>query len=995
MPDDAGTGHELPRFAFDPQPTDTSGLSDPRPRADTWWQRYTSPRETVDTHPIVEDEVKTTTCYMCACRCGVKVHLQDGRIRFIDGNRHHPVNRGVICAKGSAGIMQQYSPGRLRAPLLRVGERGKGEFREISWDEALSMVTERLARIRATDPSKLAFFTGRDQSQSLTGYWAAQFGTPNYAAHGGFCSVNMAAAGMYTLGGSFWEFGEPDWERTRYLLLFGVAEDHDSNPIKIGLARMKKAGAKIVSINPCKTGYSAIADEWVGLRPGTDGLFVLSLIHELLRRDQIDLDSLVRYTNAPWLVIQDPGGPADGLFARDGDGNPLAWDAATDEPVSALLPDITPSLVGQRVLPDGRVAVPVFHLMAARYLDPRYAPEAVAPRCGIRADTIRRLAGEIAYAAFQEPVVIEQPWTDWAGRRHDRMIGRPVSMHAMRGISAHSNGFHTCRALHLLQILLGTIDTPGGWRYKAPYPRPVPPGPPPAGLVKDMLGKPLPGMPLGYPKGPEHLLVDERGRPQRIDKAFSWEYPLSVHGMLHMVIRNAWAGDPYPIDTLFLYMANMAWNSSMHTPEVMRMLTDRDPDTGEYKIPFIVYSDAYDSETVAFADLVLPDTTYLERWDCISLLDRPIGSADGAADAIRRPVVAPDRDVRPFQDVLIELGARLGLPAFAAPDGSPRYPGGYADYMVNHQRRPGVGPLAGWRGADGREVGKGAVNPDQLARYLEHDCFWLHEYPPEQRFFKHANRDYLEGAVEMGFLHDAQPIVFQIWSEPLQRFRLAARGFGPAVPPPHLAQRIDTYFDPLPFWYPPFEQDAYESEGYPLHALTQRPMPQYHSWHSQNAWLRQIFARNDLYMSRAMASGLGLASGDWVWIISPHGRVKARLKVMEGVNLHTVWTWNAIGKRQGAWNLAPEVPEAHKGFLLNHIINELLPERDGRRYSNSDPVTGQAAWFDLRVRVEKATGDETSPQFDTQERPPGMAPAPGILKYGARLRADRERRERQ
>ena len=85
----------------------------------------------------------------------------------------------------------------------------------------------------------------------------------------------MAAAGLYTFGGSFWEFGEPDWEHTKYFLLFGVAEDHDSNPIKIGLGKLKARGAKIVSVNPVRTGYSAIADEWIGIRPGTDGLFVV------------------------------------------------------------------------------------------------------------------------------------------------------------------------------------------------------------------------------------------------------------------------------------------------------------------------------------------------------------------------------------------------------------------------------------------------------------------------------------------------------------------------------------------------------------------------------------------------------------------------------------------------------------------------------------------------------------------------------------------------
>ena len=140
------------------------------------------------------------------------------------------------------------------------------------------------------DPKKLAFFTGRDQSQSLTGFWAQQFGTPNYAAHGGFCSVNMAAAGIMTIGGAFWEFGAPDWDRTKLFVMFGVAEDHDSNPLKIGIAKLKKNGARFVSVNPVRTGYSAVADNWIGIRPGTDGLLILAVVHELLKARKIDVD---------------------------------------------------------------------------------------------------------------------------------------------------------------------------------------------------------------------------------------------------------------------------------------------------------------------------------------------------------------------------------------------------------------------------------------------------------------------------------------------------------------------------------------------------------------------------------------------------------------------------------------------------------------------------------------------------------------------------------
>jgi anaerobic selenocysteine-containing dehydrogenase len=142
-------------------------------------------------------------------------------------------------------------------------------------------------------------------------------------------------------------------------------------------------------------------------------------------------------------------------------------------------------------------------------------------------------------------------------------------------------------------------------------------------------------------------------------------------------------------------------------------------------------------------------------------------------------------------------------------------------------------------------------------------------------------------------------------------------------------------------------------------------MPMYHSWGSQNAWLRQILARNHLYMNRRTAAELGIEDGDWVEIASPHGLARAQLRLMSGCADHTVWTWNAIGKRAGAWGLAPDAPEAERGFLLNHVIGEVLPEACGYRHANADPITGQAAWFDLKVRVRRlgAGEDHRSPRF--------------------------------
>jgi anaerobic selenocysteine-containing dehydrogenase len=297
--------------------------------------------------------------------------------------------------------------------------------------------------------------------------------------------------------------------------------------------------------------------------------------------------------------------------------------------------------------------------------------------------------------------------------------------------------------------------------------------------------------------------------------------------------------------------------------------------------------------------------------------------------------------------------------------------------------------LAGWRGEAGDQHGIGAINPKQLEAYIANQCFWRSEMPEGAKYFKHSNQEYLDWAVKMGLIDKAEPIVLQLYSEVLQKFRLAAKGHGKVQPPEQHRARVATYFDPLPLWYMPFEEDAVDRGEFPMHALTQRPMAMYHSWGSQNAWLRQIHGENRLHINRKRAEALGLADDDWVYLTSHHSRIKVQIKLMEGVNADTVWTWNAIGKRAGAWNLAPDAGESQRGFLMNHLISELLPDRGGQRYSNSDPVTGQAAWYDLRVRIEKAPAEAevTEPHFAPTKPLPHLPDRPAVLRYGAKFRA--------
>jgi anaerobic selenocysteine-containing dehydrogenase len=136
-------------------------------------------------------------------------------------------------------------------------------------------------------------------------------------------------------------------------------------------------------------------------------------------------------------------------------------------------------------------------------------------------------------------------------------------------------------------------------------------------------------------------------------------------------------------------------------------------------------------------------------------------------------------------------------------------------------------------------------------------------------------------------------------------------------------------------------------------------------------------------VNRRTARALGLDDDDWVWAVSRQGGVKCQIKLMEGVNPDTVWTWNGIGKRAGAWGLDKNAPEARQGFLLNHVISAHLPDGE---LSNSDPITGQAAWYDLRVRLEKVVPGEAG---ETAPLPPALAPLPDmprpprILRFNA------------
>ena len=253
---------------------------------------------------------------------------------------------------------------------------------------------------------------------------------------------------------------------------------------------------------------------------------------------------------------------------------------------------------------------------------------------------------------------------------------------------------------------------------------------------------------------------------------------------------------------------------------------------------------------------------------------------------------------------------------------------------------------------------QGEPNPRQWEMYAKNNCVFQHKLPPSYQYMRNWNKGYHEWAQRARLRRYADPIVIQIYSEVLQKFRLAAQGRGPAKrrPPAHLAKRIETYFDPLPLYYEPLEAQVTDAHKYPLNAITQRPMAMYHSWDSQNAWLRQIHTHNYLFVNPALARSQGIDDGGWIWVESMWGKVRCMARYSEAVEPGTVWTWNAIGKAPGAWNLAPDANEAELGFLLNHLISDELPHPSpsGRGAEGEGPSAGNASPTPIRSPARPA-----------------------------------------
>ncbi len=550
-----------------------------------------------------------STCVMCVNFCGIRVSRVNGVIRQIYGNPESPYNVGHMCPKGQSGIYDAYNPYRVKAPLKRTNpNKGPGEdpkWKEISWDEAFSIIAEKLNKIKNDDPRKLIWLHGHGKYLVQDKFPKAlmkAFGTPNVVHRTTICEVARHTADELTWG---YHAFLPDLDNCKYFLNFG------GNYMEAGqwarwldrktLDAMEN-GMKNIVIEPRLSNSAAKADEWIPIKPATDMVFLLAMCNELITNGYVDEEFLVTYTNAPNLV------GSDGKFLRDGNGKELVWDR-TSSSAKPYEGDVEPALTGSYTV-DGKTYRTAFEVFREEVMD--VTPEYAEGVCGVPADTIRRVAMEFGEEANIGATIVK----DGHILRY-----RPVSIYTFRGLSTHEYGTQINRARWMVQMLVGNVDAVGGVQLHSAY------------------------------KKPEFFDVAKcEYPPNRVDLQESVYFPQARHNVAQQVaytlLDPSAYGLEYEPEMLIAYASNRVFSAPVLDQQIEA-----------YKKPYTVVIDTILTEHADMADIVLPNKSYLECWHWAPTRF----TVDTKHDAIRQPVVNTYN--MPYQDfdIFMELAKRVGI----------------------------------------------------------------------------------------------------------------------------------------------------------------------------------------------------------------------------------------------------------------------------------------------------------------------------------------------
>lgn len=565
------------------------------------------------------EEVIPSACWIGKQDCALLAWKADGRVIKLEGHPQEPRTWGALCPKGQAQIASLYDPYRIKAPLKRTNAKGQpGRWVEISWDQALSEIAEKLNEIKQTDIRKFIWQAGRKKAKQ----WHHKafnkaFGTKNKYGHGATCSD----AGYRAEELIFDQHGcaEVDFKHCEYFISWGwnITQAGGAHLCQITwpqqILEAKARGMKIVALDPYIRGGAHLVDEWVPIKPGTDLAFWLAFANVLVEKGYLDTEYLKTFTNAPVLV-----GP-DGLLLVQ-DEKEMVWDAATGE----LKPHEEaqdPALEGSYTV-DGTEYKPAFQLYKEHIA--QYTPEWAAEICGVPAETIRRVATEFGEKAQIGKTItidgVEVPY-------------RPVGI-GFYHVVEQELGFAAAYAAFQATMLVGAVDVAGSTRprkgkatkpdvkHKAKWVD--------RALHPDKVKDTPDGPSLG---GTKFFPIDSGGytiTPLVLAEPERWGLPFAPEEM-----------------AMWVQMANPVMSAPSQDVAIR----------GLSRLGLMVVVDPFLSETADYcADYVLPAAT-LDKYE------GPLGGFTGyeKVDLIRFPVVPPMFNSKPDPEIYIELAERLGI----------------------------------------------------------------------------------------------------------------------------------------------------------------------------------------------------------------------------------------------------------------------------------------------------------------------------------------------
>jgi thiosulfate reductase/polysulfide reductase chain A len=694
-------------------------------------------------------------CEMCTSRCPIQAKVVDNQGVFITGNPNWAPTGGTVCARGGSGFSQLYDPQRLQKPLIRVGERGEGKWKEASWEEAYDYVAAKMKGIKEKfGPESMAFACRKGPHMAYLYTLAKAYGSPNTFNHESTCPMARTVALEATLGTA--DVGI-DYGNVRYLITLGRNYFEGLHVAQArGVMNAIGKGAKMVSLDPRFSLTSAKAREWYPIKPGTDLAFVLAVIHVLIRDQLYDKDFVAHYTS------------------------------------------------GFEALKDSV---------------PKYSPAWAEKETEVKAADIERIARELA-AARPKAVI------DWGWRTQYT-----------------PEEFELRRAIVIANMLLGNLEVPGG-TFFAKTPK----------FINGMLGEEaIPGI-----KGAKIPPFPAPGKP-RIDGAAVKGHPNSmvptIDGVVQAVPEAILTEQPYPIKGWFVFRYNPV-TTIPGTDRVLQAMK---------KLDLLVACDIYMSDTAWYADVVLPESTYLER-------DEGFNDYSGASPALtlRQQVVKPIYNTRAHWQIMKDIAERLSLGAY--------FP--WKDIEdLRMMQMGGNGDLVKM----GKE--KGIVNFGLKPLFLR-DRQSVEEFV--KKFPQAARRVNKQGIIDKPLTH------LKTKSEKIELLSSEAEElFGRGLPvyhPVKLAEKNEYYFIQ--------GKTALHTNG-----------------HTHNVpWLYDLFSENRLWIHPRTAAKYGMANGDTAEMTSSLGKQKVKVLLTEGIRPDTVFTYFGFGR------LSPGLKRAYKRGLNSNIL---------------------------------------------------------------------------